>query len=445
MRNAHRKKGAAGVNIKDTLRRDWEFGLKPYSESFVMWLACAGAVGLLCGAVGAAFYHLVAWATAVREARPWLLYLLPLGGLAIVLCYRAAGMSTDRGTNAVLESAQAGRRAPLRLTPLIILATTVTHLLGGSAGREGAALQIGGSMGGWLGEKLRLDAHSRRAMVLAGMSAVFSALFGTPLTAAVFSIEVICVGVIYHSALLPCALASLTAYGAAALLGAQPVRFAVPGLAELTFANAWRALLLGVGCAVVGILFCAAMHAASHLYEKKLPNQYLRVLVGSALVILFTLGCEWLGLGGRAYNGAGVETLTAALGQGALPHPAAFLLKTALTALTLGCGFRGGEIVPTFFVGACFGCLAGPLLGLDPTLAAALGLVATFCAVTNCPIASIFLGAELFGAQALGLYLLVSAVSYLLSGNYSLYSSQMTLGPKLTNQPKGKPVDSRCH
>ena len=140
-----------------------------------------------------------------------------------------------------------------------------------------------------------------------------------------------------------------------------------------------------------------------------------------------------------------MDVVERAITEGELVHPAAFILKLLLTAITLGCGFRGGEIVPTFFVGSTFGCLVGPLLGLDPGLAAALALVATFCAVTNCPIASILLGVELFGAEPLLLYLLVCAVSYLLSGHYSLYSSQMTLGPKLTNPPPEKPVESFCH
>ena len=428
------------MQFKQLLRQKWELGLKPYTRTFLMWLVCASIAGVACGAVGAVFFHLVSWATGMRQAHPWLLYLLPVGGLVIVFVYQTCRMGTERGTNAVLESAQQGKRAPLRLTPLIIMATFITHLLGGSAGREGAALQIGGSMGGWLGEKMRLNRNSQRVMVLAGMSAVFAALFGTPLTAAVFSMEVICVGVIYHAALLPCALASLISYGTAVMLGTKPERFVVHGAQALSLDNAWRATLLAVGCAVLGILFCVAMHTASHLYQTKLKNQYLRILVGSALIIVFTLV-----VGTRAYNGAGMDVVEHAITEGELVHPAAFILKLLLTAITLGCGFRGGEIVPTFFVGSTFGCLVGPLLGLDPGLAAALALVATFCAVTNCPIASILLGVELFGAEPLLLYLLVCAVSYLLSGHYSLYSSQMTLGPKLTNPPPEKPVESFCH
>lgn len=408
-------------------------------KRFLIWLGLSALTGAVCGCVGSAFHIAVDWVTEARAAHAWLLYLLPLAGVAIAALYHIAKLE-GVGTNNVIRVIHSGKPLPMLLAPVIFIATVVTHLFGGSAGREGAALQIGGSMGGWLGEKMRLDRNSQRVMVLAGMSAVFAALFGTPLTAAVFSMEVICVGVIYHSALLPCALASLISYGTAVLLGTKPERFVVHGAAALSFDNAWRAMLLAVGCAVLGILFCVTMHTASHLYQTKLKNQYLRILVGSALIILFTLA-----VGTRAYNGAGMDVVERAITEGELVHPAAFILKLLLTAITLGCGFRGGEIVPTFFVGSTFGCLVGPLLGLDPGLAAALALVATFCAVTNCPIASILLGVELFGAEPLLLYLLVCAVSYLLSGHYSLYSSQMTLGPKLTNPPPEKPVDSFCH
>ncbi len=410
-------------------------GLFPYSETFLMWVICAGLMGLAGGAVGAVFYHMVHWATETRIAHPFLLWLLPVGGLVIVAVYQLCGMSTERGTNQVIESARKGRRAPLRMTPLIIFATFITHLLGGSAGREGAALQIGGSMGGWLGEKLRLNQASQHFMVLCGMSAVFSALFGTPLTATIFSIEVICVGVVYHAALLPCTMSSLVAYGVALALGAAPERFVIHQPSGLTWSNSWRIVLLGVGCALVGMLFCIVMHTASHLYQTYFKNQYLRILVGSALVI----GCTLL-LGTRAYNGAGMDTITLAITEGVLLHPLAFVFKMLLTALTLGCGFRGGEIVPTFFVGATFGCLVGPLLGLDPGLAAAVALTATFCAVTNCPFASIIMGVELFGAESMLLFALACAVSYLLSGQYSLYSSQRIMYSKIDNEKLDVPA-----
>ena len=410
-------------------------GLFPYSETFLMWMICSGLMGLAGGAVGAVFYHMVSWANRVRAVHPELLWLLPVGGLAIVAVYQLCGMSTERGTNQVIESARSGKRAPLRMTPLIIFATFITHLLGGSAGREGAALQIGGSMGGWLGEKLRLNQPSQHFMVLCGMSAVFSALFGTPLTATIFSIEVISVGVVYHAALLPCTMSSLVAYGVSRALGAVPEQFVIHKASSLGWGNSWRVVILGVGCALVGMLLCIVMHTASHFYQTWLPNQYLRILAGSALIIVCTLL-----LGTRDYNGAGMQVIEQAITEGVLAHPLAFLFKLLLTAITLGCGFRGGEIVPTFFVGSTFGCLVGPLLGLDPGLAAAVALVATFCAVTNCPFASIVLGVELFGAESMLLFALACAVSYLLSGQYSLYSGQQIMYSKINNEKVDKPA-----
>lgn len=236
---------------------------------------------------------------------------------------------------------------------------------------------------------------------------------------------------IYHAALLPCTLSSLVAYGTALLLGTTPERFVIHAPAALSWGNSWRAMLLGVGCALVGILFCTVMHLSSQLYQTHLKNQYARILVGAGLIILLTLV-----FGTRDYNGAGMSVIEAAITEGVLAHPLAFVFKLLLTGVTLGCGFRGGEIVPTFFIGSTFGCLVGPLLGLDPGLAAALALVATFCAVTNCPFASIALGIELFGAEPLLLYLLVCAVSYLLSGYSSLYSSQTIMFSKLDHQPR---------
>lgn len=410
-------------------------GLFPYSETFLMWMICSSLMGLGGGIVGSVFYHMVYWATKTRMQAPYLLWFLPLGGLAIVAVYELCNMSTNGGTNHVIESARKGQRAPLRMTPLIIFATFITHLLGGSAGREGAALQIGGSMGGWLGEKLKLNQASQHFMVLCGMSAVFSALFGTPLTATIFSIEVICVGVVYHAALLPCTMSSLVAYGTAHALGVVPERFTIHHASDLTWSNAWRVVILGVGCAMLGMLFCIVMHNATHLYQTYFKNQYIRILVGSALIILCTLL-----LGTRVYNGAGMDIIEMAITEGRLVHPLSFLFKMLLTAITLGCGFRGGEIVPTFFVGATFGCLVGPFLGLDPGLAAAVALVATFCATTNCPFASIVLGVELFGAQSMLLFALACAVSYLLSGQYSLYSSQQIMYSKIDNHKLDVPA-----
>lgn len=417
-----------------TLPGRWVRAGRPYGTGLVKWCALGVAMGLLGGAVGSAFHHCVDEATALRTAHPWLLAGLPLAGLAIVGLYALAGYRESHpGTNLVLEGARSGEPEPLRLAPLIFLSTALTHLCGGSSGREGAALQLGGSMGSALGRALHLNREDEKTMILTGMSAVFSALFGTPLAAAVFCIEVTDVGLLAEASLLPCLVSALTAFWTAGRLAVAPTRFAVTAPALLQPQDAVRVLVLAIGCALVSQLFCWAMHTAEHAYRRALPNHALRTAAGGCLVILASLLLHAAGQG-WVYNGAGVGVITAAVEQGTTPSALAFVLKIALTALTLGAGYKGGEIVPTFFVGATFGCAIGPLLGLAPGFAAAVGMAACFCGVANCPLASILLSMELFGGQGMPLFALAVAVSFLCSGRCSLYTAQR-LAVRKTNEP----------
>lgn len=391
----------------------------------IRWLVLAGLTGLICGGAGAAFHHAVSAATALREEHPWLLFLMPLAGLAIVWAYRMGGMENDSGTNQIIASVRGGRRPPLRLAPLIFIGAVLTHLTGGSAGREGAALQIGGSLAAALGKLCHVDERRTNAIILCGMSGLFSALFGTPLAATVFCLEVVSVGILHYSALFPALLSALVAGGVARLLGVEAETYTLLGAPAPEPLALLKVGGLAVLAALLSILFCVAMHQAARLYRKYLPNQYLRVLAGAALVVALTL-IE----GSGDYNGAGSAAIERAI-QGSVAVPWAFLLKLIFTALTLGAGFRGGEIVPTLFVGSTFGCAAAPLLGLDPAFGAAIGMIAMFCGVVNCPLGSIFLAIELFGGEGLPFFALACAVSYLLSGKFSLYSSQKLMFSKL--------------
>ena len=394
-----------------------------FARAFVKWLAVAAVTGLIGGLVGSAFYLSVAKATELRGEIPWLLYLLPLAGVAIAWLYRATRMEHE-GTSEIIGSIRSGEGVPLVLVPVIFVSTAVTHLCGGSAGREGAALQIGGGLGFAAGRLFRLDGKEQRMATLCGMSALFSALFGTPLTAAVFALEVVSVGQLYYSGLVPCLAAALAAYGVTGLFGIAPTRFDIPFVA-LTADGLWRVAVLAMLCALVSILFCVTMHKSAHLAAKLLPNPCLRAAAGGALIIALTLL-----LGTRDYNGAGVEVIAAALERGEA-RPEAFLLKLLFTAVTLACGFRGGEVVPAFFIGSTFGCAAGALLGLDPGFAAGIGLAAVFCGAVNCPVASMFLSVELFGSGEILYFALACCVSYMLSGYTGLYSSQKIMYSKL--------------
>jgi H+/Cl- antiporter ClcA len=396
-----------------------------YLWTLIKWLICALVVGGVCGLVGAAFHHCIDIATTLRGSHGWLLYLLPVAGVAIVALYHICGVQHDEGTNLVLNSIRSENDIPLNMTPLIFVSTVLTHLCGGSAGREGAALQIGGSIGTFLGRVFRLDEKDLHIITMAGMSALFAALFGTPVTAAVFSMEVVSVGVVYYAAFLPCIVSATTAVLIAWALGVTPTAFALASFPTLSIGVLWRVALLAAACALVSIVFITCLHSAGHLYQRFLKNPYLRIVVGGLLIIGLTLL-----LGTRDYNGAGMDSIVRAI-EGGSAVWYAFLLKIVFTALTIGAGFKGGEIVPTFFVGATFGCAFGGLLGLDPGFAAAIGLVALFCGMVNCPLAALVLSIELFGSGSLLLFALACAVSYLLSGYYSLYSGQRVVYSKL--------------
>jgi len=255
-------------------------------------------------------------------------------------------------------------------------------------------------------------------MVMCGMSAAFSALFGTPLTAAVFAMEVVSVGIMYYAAIVPCIVAALTGFLTARLCGMHAsVGYVIGHVELLTWDAMIRVGILGVLCAVVAIVFCSSMHAAAHLYQKYIPNAEVRALVGGTLVLALTLL-----VGGQTYNGAGDPVIRQLL-AGDTIH-GAFLLKILFTALTLGAGFRGGEIVPVLFTGCAFGTSVGSLLGLPHGFAGALSMAAVFCGATNCPMTSLFLAYELFGGESMGLYAVCIGISYMLSGYYGLYSEQ---------------------
>ena len=401
-----------------TAARRW--GL--YGWTFVKWTVVAAVIGCVCGFIGTLFHFGVHEVTAFRGEHPWVLYLLPLAGLMIVGVYKLT--KTDGlGTDDIIDAVHQGKFLPILLLPAIFFGTILTHLCGGSAGREGAALQMGGTIGQFLGRHFQLDDRDLRVATLAGMAAFFSALFGTPLAATVFAIMVISIGVIYHVALYPSLLAALVAYGVSIHLGVEPTRFTV-AVPEQTVGTFIRVAVLGVLCALVAIFFCEVMHTVGHLM-KKIRNPWLRVVCGGVIVIVLT----WIF--GTDYNGAGMDIVTRAVEEGTVAVPWAFLLKAVFTAITLGAGFKGGEVVPSFFVGATFGCAAAPLLGLPAGFGAALGLAAVFCGVTNCPLASTLLAVELFGADGLLYFALACCLSYMLSGYQGLYSSQTILYSKL--------------
>lgn len=398
-------------------RGDTKAGMKANIRYFIKWSALALVIGSVAGAAGTIFSMGVSWATGFRLSHPSMLFFLPVSGLLIVWMYHSFHEEGNRGTNMVIDAISSNERVTPATGPLIFFSTILTHLGGGSSGREGAALQLGGSIGNSFGEWFKLDERDKKIAIMCGMSAVFSALFGTPVAAAIFSLEVVSIGVLYYAALVPCVFSSFLAVGIARAAGLEGEHFPVEMTPALDLKAMGLLVLLGILCAAVSILFCVLLHTAEHAYRKYFPDARVRILAGSFLFIALTLLS-----GTRDYCGSSMGLIESSI-EGSARYEA-FLMKMLFTAVALGAGFKGGEIVPTLCVGAALGCAFGEITGFAPSLCAACGMAALFAGVTNCPITSLVIALELFGYEGMEYFSIIIAVAFALSGYYGLYASQ---------------------
>ena len=397
-------------------RGDTKAGMKANIRYFIKWSALALVIGSVAGAAGTIFSMGVSWATGFRLSHPSMLFFLPVSGLLIVWLYHSFHEEGNRGTNMVIDAISSNERVTPATGPLIFFSTILTHLGGGSSGREGAALQLGGSIGNSFGEWFKLDERDKKIAIMCGMSAVFSALFGTPVAAAIFSLEVVSIGVLYYAALVPCVFSSFLAVGIARAAGLEGEHFPVEMIPALDLKAMGLLVLLGILCAAVSILFCVLLHTAEHAYRKYFPDARVRILAGSFLFIALTLLS-----GTRDYCGSSMGLIESSI-EGSVRYEA-FLMKMLFTAVALGAGFKGGEIVPTLCVGAALGCAFGEITGFAPSLCAACGMAALFAGVTNCPITSLVIALELFGYEGMEYFSIIIAVAFALSGYYGLYAS----------------------
>lgn len=396
--------------------------------------------GILCGAVVGTIASIFAIAirtgTQFRAAFPPLLYGLPIAGVLIVFAYHKLGFAKDGGTNTILEAIRDEEQVPIQMAPLIFIGTVLTHMFGGSAGREGAALQIGGSIGNGLGRILHFKSTDTKRVIMCGMSAAFSALFGTPLAAAILPIEISTVGIMYYSSLVPCVLSSLVAFYIAQAFGLKGEAYPLGDVIPMTLPSALLTVLLSVLCAFAAILFCTMMDKVGKLLHF-MKNDYIRAAVGGVIVVIMTIA-----VGSQTYNGAGANIIELCFeNKPSEIFALAFLLKMIFTAVTLGSGYKGGEIVPSLFIGATLGVKFGALIGFSPSLCAALGMCALFCGVTNCPVASLLICFEMFGFDAMPFFLLAVSFTYLFSGNFGLYHGQVI---RYSKYEPGK-VNARTH
>ncbi len=383
------------------------------------WLFISTLVGILAGLGSGLFLASLDWATDWRESHPWMIALLPIGGLFSGWLYHRYGQSIEAGNNLLLEEIHNPRQIiPLRMAPMVLLGTDLTHLFGGSAGREGTALQIATSLADQLTPISRLNPRDRRILLMAGLSSGFSSVFGTPLAGTVFGLEVLAIGTFSHQALFPCLVAAIVGDLVTLSLGLTHTAYRhPPEVPPLTATTVLAAALAGILFGLVAMVFAKLTHAISHRFKATIAYPPLRPAIGGAMVALI------IGeIGSTKYIGLGIPTIVDAF---SIPLPPwDFAAKIGLTALTLGAGFKGGEVTPLFFIGATLGNALSSILALPIPLLAGMGFVAVFGGAANTPIASTLMGIELFGGEA-GVFIAIACVmSYLFSGHTGIYGAQ---------------------
>ncbi len=382
------------------------------------WIPLAVLAGVLGGTASAVLLLSLNWATATREAHRWIIALLPVAGLLVGLMYKYVGTSVEAGNNLILDEIHDPKRTiPIRMTPLILIGTFITHLFGGSAGREGTAIQTGASLADQLGRPFRTNAVERRVLLMCGISAGFASVFGTPMAGAVFALEVLAFGTVSYDAIVPCFLAAFVGDFTTHAWGVHHTLYAVSGVPALRLTGLLWAAVAGAVFGLAAQAFARLTHAVGRLFKRYISWSPLRPFVGGVVVALAVLA-----LGTTRYIGLGIPTIQAAFGP--RHDPQDWMLKLLFTAVTLGAGFKGGEVTPLFFIGATLGNALAWVLPLPPQLLAGMGFVAVFAGAANTPIASSLMAIELFGSEA-GAYAAIACVfSYLFSGDAGIYASQ---------------------
>jgi len=427
------------------MSRLWDWDEHRRLARFVFkWLLLAAPAALLAGSASAFFLWALDLVTRARWDHPELIWLLPLSGIPIVLVYARYGRGTERGNDLLMEHIhEPGAGVPLRMAPLVLVGTLVTHLFGGSAGREGTAIQMGGSLAAGTARAFRLTHADTRLLLMCGVAAGFSSVFGTPLTGAVFALEVLTIGSMNYEALIPCLIAAVIGDWTCHAWGIHHTDYhqAITAVASLDAGVAVKAAVAGALFGLASVLFAQLSHALKDGFSRAV-RPWLRPVLGGLAVVLISrlLGTtDYLGLGVTAPpSNPGAVTILSCFHAGGTGF-ASWWWKLALTALTLSCGFKGGEVTPLFFIGAALGNTLSRPLGLPVDLAAGLGFVAVFAGATNTPLACTLMGIELFGAAHAVPLAAACFFAYLFSGHAGIYKSQRVGTPKAGLVGEGPP------
>ncbi len=407
--------------IKDAL---FSFEQIPSLLYLSKWLLICLTLGAIVGSISAFFLWSLDWVTNWRESHVWIIAFLPVGGLFIGLSYHLFGSSVVKGNNLLLEEFHSPTKIiPLRMAPLVLFGTIATHLFGGSAGREGTAVQIGGAVADRFTKVLKLSERDRRIVLIAGISAGFASVFGTPLAGGIFALEVLVLGRIRLDAIIPSFMAAILANYFCTVWGITHTQYHITNVAAMTPVNLLWCLLAGIIFGFVAMLFSKSTRFWSGLFNSKIKYPPLRPVIGGAVLALVV----YL-MGTTKYIGLGVPTIVDAFNIDMKSYD--FLLKVLFTSFTLGAGFKGGEVTPLFFIGATLGNVLIWFIPLPMSLLAGMGFVAVFAGATNTPIACTIMGIELFGIESGVFIALACSTAYLFSGHTGIYTSQIIGSPK---------------
>lgn len=388
------------------------------AKFMLKWFLLAGTAGILSGSASALFLTSLNLVTETRIQHPWLLWLLPAGGALVSFLYLKIGKESGRGNNLIIEQIHSGNGAvPLRMAPLVLFGTLTTHLFGGSAGREGTAVQMGGSLSEWVGKLFKLQPADRKIILMCGISSGFGAVFGTPLAGTIFGLEVLAIGVISYEALLPCFIASYVGHLVTTAWGVNHIHYSIGIVPALEWLLLLKIVAASVLFGLAALLFTQLTRWLKLLFSKRITNPVFKSVIGGFIIIALVYA-----FGTREYLGLGIPLIQQSFQE--TVSPLVFLLKTLFTAITLGTGFQGGEVTPLFVIGSTLGSALAGLLAAPIPLLTAIGFVSVFSGAAKTPIACFIMGIELFGSEA-AVYLFIGCViAFLCSGRIGIYEAQ---------------------